>query len=82
LADIGDFADITCGPIDHRTVIHQTVDCRETGHTARFCDGVLENLRRADPFVNAAGLIVPDQPLTVQDDVWQKTLDVNLTGTM
>jgi NAD(P)-dependent dehydrogenase (short-subunit alcohol dehydrogenase family) len=37
---------------------------------------------RLDILVNAAGLIVPDQPLTVSDDVWAKTLDVNLTGTM
>ena len=35
-----------------------------------------------DIVVNAAGLIVPDEPLTVLDDVWQKTLDVNLGGTM
>ncbi|WP_375780181.1 SDR family NAD(P)-dependent oxidoreductase [Bradyrhizobium sp. ma5] len=35
-----------------------------------------------DIVVNAAGLIVPDQPLSVSDEVWTKTLDVNLTGTM
>ena len=37
---------------------------------------------RLDIVVNAAGLIVPDQPLDVTDDVWARTLDVNLTGTM
>ncbi|WP_426434744.1 SDR family NAD(P)-dependent oxidoreductase [Bradyrhizobium genosp. P] len=37
---------------------------------------------RLDILVNAAGLIIPDQPLTVSDEVWAKTLDVNLTGTM
>lgn len=37
---------------------------------------------RLDILVNAAGLITPDQPLTVSDEVWAKTLDVNLTGTM
>jgi NAD(P)-dependent dehydrogenase (short-subunit alcohol dehydrogenase family) len=37
---------------------------------------------RLDIVVNAAGLIVPDQPLNVSDDVWARTLDVNLTGTM
>src|SRR5260370_19336227 len=31
---------------------------------------------------NAAGLIVPDEPQTVSDEIWTKTLDVNLTGTM
>ncbi|KJC42347.1 hypothetical protein UP09_19120 [Bradyrhizobium sp. LTSP885] len=37
---------------------------------------------RLDILVNAAGLIIPDQPSTVTDEVWAKTLDVNLTGTM
>ncbi|WGR97156.1 SDR family oxidoreductase [Bradyrhizobium sp. ISRA443] len=37
---------------------------------------------RLDIVVNAAGLIVPDQPANVSDEVWVKTLDVNLTGTM
>ena len=35
-----------------------------------------------DIVVNAAGLIVPDQPINVSDEVWARTLDVNLTGTM
>lgn len=38
--------------------------------------------QRLDIVVNAAGLIIPDQPLDVSDDVWARTLDVNLTGTM
>ncbi|KWV58638.1 hypothetical protein AS156_34260 [Bradyrhizobium macuxiense] len=37
---------------------------------------------RLDILVNAAGLIIPDQPANVSDHVWAKTLDVNLTGTM
>jgi NAD(P)-dependent dehydrogenase (short-subunit alcohol dehydrogenase family) len=37
---------------------------------------------RLDIVVNAAGLIVPDQPMTMSDEVWARTLDVNLTGTM
>jgi NAD(P)-dependent dehydrogenase (short-subunit alcohol dehydrogenase family) len=37
---------------------------------------------RLDIVINAAGLIIPDQPMTVSDEVWAKTLDVNLTGTM
>lgn len=37
---------------------------------------------RLDLVVNAAGLIIPDQPESVSDEVWAKTLDVNLTGTM
>jgi len=37
---------------------------------------------RLDIVVNAAGLIVPDAPETISDAVWDKTLAVNLTGTM
>jgi NAD(P)-dependent dehydrogenase (short-subunit alcohol dehydrogenase family) len=37
---------------------------------------------RLDVVVNAAGLIVPDQPIDMTDEVWARTLDVNLTGTM
>ena len=37
---------------------------------------------RLDIVINAAGVIVPDEPLTVSDDTWAQTLDVNLTGTM
>ncbi|MBR1177185.1 SDR family oxidoreductase [Bradyrhizobium sp. KB893862 SZCCT0404] len=37
---------------------------------------------RLDIVLNAAGLIVPDEPLTITDDVWASTLDVNVTGTM
>ncbi|WP_027556021.1 SDR family NAD(P)-dependent oxidoreductase [Bradyrhizobium sp. Cp5.3] len=35
-----------------------------------------------DIVVNAAGIIVPDRPETVTDDVWAKTFAVNVTGTM
>ena len=37
---------------------------------------------RLDIVVNAAGLIIPDRPIDVSDEVWARTLDVNLTGTM
>lgn len=40
------------------------------------CDG------RLDCLVNAAGLIVPDRPDSIEDAVWARTLSVNLTGTM
>lgn len=40
------------------------------------CDGRLHIL------VNAAGLIVPDAPETLADEIWENTLAVNLTGAM
>lgn len=44
---------------------------------------VIEACRgRLDIVVNAAGLIMPDKPETIADEVWAKTLAVNLTGPM
>jgi NAD(P)-dependent dehydrogenase (short-subunit alcohol dehydrogenase family) len=40
------------------------------------CDGQL------DIVVNAAGIITPDRPGTITDEVWAKTFAVNVTGTM
>ena len=40
------------------------------------CGGAL------DIVVNAAGIITPDRPETITDDVWAKTFAVNVTGTM
>jgi NAD(P)-dependent dehydrogenase (short-subunit alcohol dehydrogenase family) len=37
---------------------------------------------RLDIVLNAAGLIIPDEPGTVTDESWTRTLEVNLTGTM
>lgn len=37
---------------------------------------------RLDIGLNAAGLIIPDEPETVTDETWTTTFDVNLTGTM
>lgn len=42
----------------------------------RACDG------RVDVVVNAAGIITPDRPETIADDVWARTFAVNVTGTM
>lgn len=35
-----------------------------------------------DILVNAAGLLIPDEPETVSNEVWEKTFAVNVTGTM
>lgn len=35
-----------------------------------------------DIVVNAAGLLIPDEPETVSNEVWEKTFAVNVTGTM
>src|SRR6266700_2933868 len=47
-----------------------------------IAQGIDECGDRLDIVINAAGLIVPDEPLTVSDETWAQTFDVNLTGTM
>ena len=47
-----------------------------------IAEGISACCGRLDIVVNAAGLIVPDNPLTVSDQIWAQTFDVNLTGTM
>ena len=37
---------------------------------------------RLDIVVNAAGVVVADDVATITDESWQKSIDVNLTGTM
>jgi NAD(P)-dependent dehydrogenase (short-subunit alcohol dehydrogenase family) len=43
---------------------------------------VLTRHGRLDVVVNAAGIVVADDVATIDDAVWARTLDVNLTGTM
>lgn len=37
---------------------------------------------KIDILVNAAGLLIPDEPETVSNEIWEKTFAVNVTGTM
>ncbi|MGJ7037522.1 NAD(P)-dependent dehydrogenase (short-subunit alcohol dehydrogenase family) [Shinella sp. BE166] len=37
---------------------------------------------RLDILVNAAGILIPDEPASLTDDVWQKTFAINVTGAM
>ncbi|HYW76496.1 MAG TPA: SDR family oxidoreductase [Gammaproteobacteria bacterium] len=57
--------------------VHGDVTRLEDVATAiKACEG------RLDIVVNTAGIISPDSPETVSDEVWEKTLAVNLTGAM
>jgi NAD(P)-dependent dehydrogenase (short-subunit alcohol dehydrogenase family) len=42
----------------------------------------LERHGRLDIVVNAAGIVLPDDVGEISDDVWNRTIDVNLTGAM
>lgn len=63
---------------------------RETGATAVHGSATeAADLARAvaasatlDGLVHAAGVIAEDEPMSVEDEVWQRTIDINLTGTM
>lgn len=62
---------------------------RETGaiavHGSVTEEGDLARAAVAGPLdglVHAAGVIAEDEPLSIDDGVWQRTIDVNLTGTM
>jgi NAD(P)-dependent dehydrogenase (short-subunit alcohol dehydrogenase family) len=54
-------------------------DVTNEGHIVAAVGSCHEKL---DIVLNAAGLIIPDEPMSVTDEAWTKTLDVNLTGTM
>lgn len=59
-----------------RAVHGDVTAAADIGAAIAACDGRLEIL------VNAAGVIVPDRPASVDDAVWDRTLRVNLTGAM
>ncbi len=66
------------------------VVARETGAVAVHGSVTEESdLKRAveaagplDGLVHAAGVIAEDEPLTVTDEIWERTIAINLTGTM
>lgn len=64
------------GAIGGLAIHGDVTSAADIGRVIDACDG------RLDIVINAAGVIVPDEPLTVSDDIWAQTLDVNLTGTM
>lgn len=55
------------GDITEKTDVDRAIDA---------CDG------QVDIVVNAAGLLIPDEPETMSDDIWEKTFAVNVTGMM
>jgi NAD(P)-dependent dehydrogenase (short-subunit alcohol dehydrogenase family) len=72
----GSLLDELAGAVGGRAVHGDVTRQADIDAALRACDG------RVDIVVNAAGIITPDRPETIADDVWAKTFAVNVTGTM
>jgi NAD(P)-dependent dehydrogenase (short-subunit alcohol dehydrogenase family) len=59
-----------------RAVHGDVTRAADIGAAIAACGGAL------DIVVNAAGIIVPDRPEAVTDDIWAQTFAINVTGTM
>ncbi len=57
-------------------------DVTSPAEVAEFVDGVLREHGRLDGVVNAAGMGWPEKFLTATDEIWLRTFDVNLMGTV
>jgi NAD(P)-dependent dehydrogenase (short-subunit alcohol dehydrogenase family) len=71
-AALDDAAEVTGGIAVHGDV----TNAGDIEAALAACDG------RLDILVNAAGLIEPDAPESISDEIWAKTIAVNLTGAM
>src|SRR5690348_14208736 len=73
-----------CGQIERagRRSLAVTVDVRDRPSIDALRDRVLEHFGRADILVNAAGRIARKPTLTVGEEEWRDTLDVNTTGAL
>lgn len=72
----GSLLDELANGIGGRAVHGDVTQQADIDAALRACDGQL------DIVVNAAGIITPDRPETIADEVWTKTFAVNVTGTM
>ena len=73
-----------CGQIERmgRRSLAATVDVRDRPSIDALRDRVLEHFGRADILVNAAGRIARKPTLTVGEEEWRDTMDVNTTGAL
>lgn len=72
LGDLDKAAVLTGGT----AVYGDVTESADVGRAIKACNG------RLDVVVNAAGIMLLDEPETVSDEVWEKCLAVNLTGAM
>jgi len=60
----------------------EVCDVTDDAAVRGLMDAVRARHARLDILVNAAGIVVNDDVADIDDSVWQRTLDVNLSGTM
>jgi SDR family mycofactocin-dependent oxidoreductase len=61
-------------------VIHGVVDVRDLAGMERFVSEAVASLGRLDIVCANAGISTPSPTLTMTEEAWQTTIDVNLTG--
>jgi SDR family mycofactocin-dependent oxidoreductase len=61
-------------------VIHGVVDVRDLAGMERFVSDAVATLGRLDIVCANAGISTPSPTLTMTEEAWQTTIDVNLTG--
>jgi NAD(P)-dependent dehydrogenase (short-subunit alcohol dehydrogenase family) len=52
----------------------------DAAQVSQFAKNIVEEFGPVFGLVNNAGIVIPHEALTCSDDVWRKTLDVNLDG--
>lgn len=62
--------------------VSQPCDVTSELDVRRLIDVTMSRFHRLDIVVNSAGVVIPDNVASVTDDGWERTLKVNLTGTM
>ena len=55
-------------------------DVSNVGHVKRLINTALDNFGRIDILVNNAGVMFPEDFLAASEQVWDKTIDINLKG--
>jgi len=61
-------------------VIHGVVDVRDLAGMERFVSDAVATLGRLDIVCANAGISTPSPTLTMTEEAWQTTIDINLTG--
>jgi 3-oxoacyl-[acyl-carrier protein] reductase len=63
----------------HQGIVHRC-DVSSTQDTKRVVDATVEEFGRLDVLVNNAGVLIPANVEALTDEVWERTLQVNLKG--
>ena len=61
-------------------VVHGVVDVRDLAGMERFVSDAVATLGRLDIVCANAGISTPSPTLTMTEEAWQTTIDINLTG--